>query len=54
MSCPKCEPQARSKRRLWWLSAVLLLIGAAYYLDRSSPARPSPGAPGAHEIRSRS
>jgi hypothetical protein len=27
MSCPKCEPEAKSRRWLWWVGiAVLLLV----------------------------
>jgi hypothetical protein len=35
MSCPKCEPQARSRRWLWWVGLALLVLAAAW-LDHSS------------------
>jgi len=41
MSCPKCEPGARSRRWLWWLGLVLLLPVVAW-LDGSG-ALESPG-----------
>ena len=41
MSCPKCEPEAKSRRWSWWLGLVLLLSVVAW-LDASG-ALESPG-----------
>ncbi|HTV25735.1 MAG TPA: hypothetical protein VMG12_43865 [Polyangiaceae bacterium] len=44
MSCPKCEPAARSKRWVWWVGAAVLLVAGAW-LDRSrGAADPAPRA----------
>jgi hypothetical protein len=42
MSCPKCEPRARSRRWLWWVGLALLVLAAAW-LDRSSRQARAPG-----------
>jgi hypothetical protein len=34
MSCPKCEPAAKSRRWLWWLGLAVLLSMVAW-LDAS-------------------
>jgi hypothetical protein len=41
MSCPKCEPQARSKRWVWWAGVVVLLAAGAW-LDRSRDVATAP------------
>jgi hypothetical protein len=31
MSCSKCEPEAKSKRWLWWLTAVVLVSAVGWF-----------------------
>ncbi len=42
MSCPKCEPDANSKRWLWWVGALLLLSAVGWFESSRAekPARP--------------
>jgi hypothetical protein len=31
MSCPKCEPEAKSRRWLWWVGIVSLVSAVGWY-----------------------
>lgn len=43
MSCPKCEPDAKSKRWVWWAGVLLLVAGVGWFENsRSQPVRAPP------------
>jgi hypothetical protein len=40
MSCPKCEPEAKSRRWLWWVGIVSLVCVVGWYESARTAAAP--------------